>query len=364
MSHKNFPKRLKVRYTYGYMDIDNLAGIVRDFMKDKYNRDVEYNLVRNMCIISYNTLSKEGHSDLPKKVIYAVKNALTREDAPTPSTRPAPPTDTNITKEDAADEFMTKLQELEITRNAALAASINRTPAPASAPDFLKSPEPPPAPPQSSTIVYLKDTAQKVVKSFFVNGCDRKWNYFHDRAVTVYNRAYQTGTTATLAAVSLPVSLVEPFVIIEIQGTTGHTVSIPCVHSVSGNIYNIYKPVCENVATFLVMAFPWTIKVTNTTNDTVDMGKDDAVITNVSAMLNGCLHVTLDKPDFCRASHTLLFMNASGDITEAAVLRALGADIEIGPGTRVHIGDCVCNKMQHMTLLFTTTKNDTPKNRE
>lgn len=357
------------------MDITQLCAA---FMKDKYGITVEDAKMKRMCAVAMKQVEDSiGNQTLPtieiqKRAISIVKAKLLKEQKPIPEqpviqppSAPLPPiAEQDDSKHDETEDFAQRLQELEMTRNAALAASMIKPPSDPVKPGVdtkavervaaVNAPMP--------TVVYIPSGSTKFAKSkpIIINGIDRMWNYFHERSVVVWSGPLPTfaeSFTMSLNSLTLPPTISTPYVIVDITSATGVQVLIPCFKVFSSHPWDVWKPVSQNVATFTPFACPWTIKLLDCRQQPLDLGKDGEIVDTVSKLLNGCTKITLKSKTTggLKPGHRIITGTGKKQ-TSKTVMHVLNNEIEIEGD--VLPGQIICNESAQMSLLFEAQKND------
>ena len=289
---------------------ENISEILHGFMSNKYSIDLDISVITNLV---EKTISESPSVDIntkegQKEIIYTVKNILEKSLSQTPAA------------EKDADDFLVKLQNLEMMRNISLAAVKGSPTNPSSQPSGVSSlPTVPaaaaPMPAATPSVVYINssEVASKKPSSWtMVNGGDRKWIYTFERSSIVWtgNDSFNPrSTTIKVNCVILNVTTF-PVVIVDITGTTGQNVKIPCTNTSS--ISGVYKPINDHFATFLTLALPWTIKLLDQYGNIINLGKDLCQITS-KQQTNQLSHkvITISDPSFCSEKDQLTFQNGA-----------------------------------------------------
>lgn len=354
------------------MDVSRVASITSSFMKDTYGISYDASSIQSMCAAALRQVYTDNPgmpvNDINKRAISMVKDLLLKrqqqKDVPeSPETPAAPP---GIAAEqpvsDDADAFFSKLQDLEMTRNASLAASLQRPPS-----EYITAAATAPVAPapqlNTPAIVYVSSVSTKLARAFVINGIDRMWNYFHERSVVVWSGpipALSPGDTITVAlsCLCLPPSVVSPFVFVDIAGATGQNVCIPCTKSSTGSPWDTWKPVSKNVATFPPISCPWTVKLLDSRRRDLNLGKDDATVATAVKLFNGNTKVVLSRPYTSIKDHTLTFKSSTDSDITSRVLNVLGSELEVEGDLSMTSGYYVCDESAQMSLLFEVQKNE------
>jgi ribosomal 50S subunit-recycling heat shock protein len=240
------------------------------------------------------------------------------------------------------DEFMKRLQSLEMQRNNGVILEQNQKlslptqPVPSTP---IQSPIPltpnnnnnmPPQP----TIIYVPSSnpEKKATKHVItINGYDRQWEYFPDRSTFVWSGPAPTNTTSfALSCVMLPrlIGTLCSVIHICITGAGNHKCTIPCVMATQGTCWDKWIAIHPEIH---ALSCPWTIQLLDSSLNSIDFGQDNIIVRTVDTLLNNNIRITTDTSNlnkYIEIGHTLR-MKYKNDTVTCRVLQISNNYIEI-----------------------------------
>jgi hypothetical protein len=187
------------------------------------------------------------------------------------------------------DDFRKQLQSLELQRNEGIVLN-PREQLPFLQPASINPVHPiaTGASPASPTIIYVPSAnpkAQTKKQLVCINGEDRQWEYFKDRSKIVWNGpAPSTVSAYHLQCVMLPKHIAKshPYVYLRINGVGNYIADVVCTLKTRGDTWDTWAPVHSEIP---VMSCPWTLSLLDGKQQSVDMGNDDAVVSQADSLL-------------------------------------------------------------------------------
>lgn len=273
------------------------------------------------------------------------------------------PTDPNVAED--GDDFVKRLQQLELQRSANLVVAEN----PSSkalqppAPPVLQAPAAAPAPPSAPTVLYVPtvQSPSKMSRTIVVSSLDRMWDYFHDRHTFPWNGPTPDSSTIAVARLLLPsrVSRQTPLVEVRVTGAGGQTIDIHCTCVAQGPVWDTWQPVATH-ATLRNIACPWNIQLRDISQQPLELGKDGIQVRGAELLPRGTTKLQLSDQEGIHKDTLLVCKAPGGEVTRHHVLQVSDLGVEIA-GARVSSfhEDVLCAvwNMQS-TVVLEVTKNE------
>lgn len=304
---------------------------------------------------------------------------------PLPQPQPQPPQTAAPESQMQTEEFFEKLEKFELQRSLTLPGATNATenlvvaPAPTAA--LVAS-----APPQSAhaqshaasapSIFYVSaPSATAAAIPVIINGLERDWEYFTDRSTLVWTGVPRpegsTGTQIRLSCIALPkiVATKTPFVVIKINGAGNHSLEIVCSCTPSHSQahappvhWDIWKPCSAEMSIIKQIATPWTILITDTYKNHIDIGNDGAVVTVCDkTLVDGyvCIQLSSCASINITANNELLFKRGTAESYKFRVLQVSNKIITLDTKTDANLKDMtVCNLSLQISVILEIIKNE------
>jgi len=386
-------------------NINAIKNICISFLADKYNIRVDDTGIEKLIINKIGEYTKDGSvpptniNDFNKRVIGTVRDYILAEfnrksaAAAAAAVGPGPVQEENKDLSEEA-EFFSKLQELEIQRNAILPSTGGGT---------VVEPVGPIGPigPKNTvtgistenatagtgaakipSIIYVPASQSTLPsKVIMINGLDRDWEYFTSRSIIQWGGegiSIGSYTQIKLSSVALPVSkfiiIDTPYLIITINGPGNNSYETVCscsvngggVGSVGGGVGNskwsTWRPVSDNLAIIAkVPPTPWTISINDIYGNLLDIGNDGATIIEHNRLINGKNSIKLSNTINVTEGDLLLLKKGGKNSIKIRALRVLEASniIEIESIANDDLnGMVVCNVNLQVSILLEAVKNE------
>jgi hypothetical protein len=268
--------------------------------------------------------------------------------------------ETMQSNEGGAEEFITKLQELELQRSAQIMPDKTAPPPPSP----VVAPPPVAPPPQGApTILYVPTVTApaKQARTILIQSAERMWDYFHERNAFVWAGPTPDAALSVAAAV-LPacVASMMPVVVVRIQGVGGQAVEVHCTCETRGAAWDVWRPASRAAAVVPAIACPWNITLVG-----ADLGSDGFVVEAAELLPRGTTRLRVPADAGVKAGTRLLCKTRAGETRTLPVLLASDGALEVAGDRRdCEGGICAVADMQS-SLILEVTKNDvattTPK---
>jgi hypothetical protein len=377
-------------------NINAIKNICISFLADKYNIRVDDTGIEKLIINKIGEHTKDGSvpptniNDFNKRVIGTVRDYIlaefNRKSAAAAAAAAAPVQEENKDLSEEA-EFFSKLQELEIQRNAILPSTGGGT---------VVEPVGPIGPKSTVTgtenatagtgagaakipsIIYVPASQSTLPsKVIMINGLDRDWEYFTSRSIIQWggdNISVGSYTQIKMSSVALPVSkfiiIDTPYLIITINGPGNNSYETVCSCSVSGvngggggnSKWSTWRPVSDNLAIIAkVPPTPWTISINDIYGNLLNIGNDGATIIEHNRLINGKNSIKLSNTINVTEGDLLLLKKGGKNSIKIRALRVLEASniIEIESIANDDLnGMVVCNVNLQVSILLEAVKNE------
>ena len=205
---------------------------------------------------------------------------------------------TELLNEKSEDDFMKKLQILEMQRQENITM---QKPAEDPVPkDTNKMPTQVPAQP-TNTIIYMNSSSTnqdlRNIKPIVLHGSNRMWLHIQERNILTFNGPLPDSTQIRLSQVLLPkrISRNTPCINVCIKSATDKVTDILCHIDKEGSIWDIWKPVSHVFSYIKTFACPWTILLQDIFNTPLAMGKDAIKIINVKQLVNENTKIIVER---------------------------------------------------------------------
>lgn len=184
-------------------------------------------------------------------------------------------------EETSPEDFMDKVQRLELQRKTFQLPPIptQQTPAPSAPPPATQQPTPPPAPPipnQISTI-YMP-TPPKIGKEIYIHSYEREWIYENDRSSFVWSGTFpkMQDRLCRIGCWIGPKTILQKAssLFIHIQGATGEKQEVSLIPFYECQRFVIYKPPLDSLGYISLLGLPWKIALKSSDGHLLDLGKD------------------------------------------------------------------------------------------
>lgn len=327
-----------------------LTKICSDFLKEKFNIIIEdENLDRLIkhTMSQYDSSKYSSELEYHKFIISKVKEIVLN------STKHK----TNLSEQ---SDFFSKLEELEIQRNAIQPGVATNTPLP---PVTTPSQTAPPVQGTPPSVIYVP-TLQNTIKPtqpILIHGIDREWEYFTNRSILSWKRDLTSFSQMKINSISLPTNVyIPPYVIITIKGVGDISYKIVCYEYSKNNKWSIWKP-CSIELSVLnhIPPSPWTILISDAFDNLIDIGKDGATVIEYNKLYTNKYSIKLSNTINASEGDKLLLKRGKIEMTLIA-LRVLQNEIEIDkPSIEEDLkGMSVCNINMQVSILLETEKNE------
>jgi len=275
------------------------------------------------------------------------------------SAQPPKQNDDKLENGETEKDFMKRLQELELQRNASVVNVSTPAPDPIVPPKARADTV---APPNLPTVLYVPTVSPpKTTRTILIHSIDRMWDYFHDRFHFGWSGPFpemDSGESLQFSSILLPAKVAKetPVVEVHIEGVGGHHQRIFCTCVGAGEElgWHVWRPTSSTVATLKPIACPWTIKLYDVIGDALELGKDGFQVSDADLMMQTKnTRVTLSSSASDWKGNTLMWRN-NGKIYRAKILNAYDATIEIRGDHLEHLktGDiCGLWNMQSTVVL-------------
>lgn len=388
----------------GQRNREHVFQICFQFLKDKYHLNLPEGQVRmilSQCMTDMVEMYKQNPPFPPvdefnKRTIVRAKEqimlllreitmppppprptaASTPAKTQAPASSPPPPPsmpipqdiEDDVIEESGEDNFLKKLQHLELQRNASIVSAASQ-PRPAEAVGdsmvLTQKPAAPP-PPSGTTVLYLPtptDGGVRTGKSFVIYSGDRLWSYFHERSVLSWEGP-TPGSESYMHCTSLLVSrsaqIISPVIRVNIEGPGGHAAETLCTFAHKGHKWDVWQPASSTIGTLRAVPTPWTIRLYDITGRLLDLGKDGYTIREVTTLINqNTKWVFHESIPMLTRGMTLLCRHSDGTIRRHTALHVHDSAVEV-EGRHVDVEGCVCAVEElQVTLIFEMIKNET-----
>ena len=333
-----------------YFYMDTIKRICSDFLKDKYNIIIEdenlERLIRH-TMEQYDPSKYTNQMEYNKMIISKVKEIVVN------STKQQ----NNLNEQ---SDFFSKLEELEIQRNAIQPGVPSATPLPPVVTPQKSVATPTGTPPSIIYVPTLKNTI-KATQPLLIHGVDREWEYFPNRTIISWKSDLTEYSQIKVNSVCVPrLSYIHPLIVVKIKGVGDISYEIVCRESSTNSKWTLWKP-CSLELSLLthIPPAPWTILINDIYGELIDIGKDGATVIEYNKLYTNKYSIKLSNSVNVTEGDKLLLKRGKIQIIIYA-LRVLQNEIEIDKPTIEEDlkGMSVCNLNMQISILLETIKNE------
>lgn len=330
--------------------MDTIKIICSDFLKDKYNITIED---ENLERLIRHTMNQYDASNYPNQMEYNKMIISKVKEIVLTSTKQQ----NNLTEQ---SDFFSKLEELEIQRNAIQPGVPSATPLPPVVTPQKSVATPTGTPPSIIYVPTLKNTI-KPTQPLLIHGVNREWEYFTNRTIISWKSDLTDYSQIKVNSLCLPkLSYIHPYINIKIKGVGDISYDIICSEDSTNNKWTLWKP-CSIELSLLthIPPCPWTILINDIYGQLIDIGKDGATVIEYNKLYTNKYSIKLSNTVNVTEGDKLLLKRGKIEIIIYA-LRVLQNEIEIDkpPIDEDLKGMSVCNLNMQVSILMETIKNE------
>ena len=298
---------------------DYITDVLKEFLKDKHNIDItdntisdeEYTQMLSTTMTYVHQTYKLPLQDQNKIVLSELKDKIVNTYKAT----------------DAPDQFINKLQKLEIQRKtftSSIPPPLDVKPA-----DMVYAhPQALAAPisntPTTSTIYMTAPTTRG--SELLVSSWQRDWVSVPERNKFIWkgplpNHLDTTNVKIGCVVISKEVAAAHPLLSIFIEGPNGYEVHGSILYEKIIGEYAIYKPISEGLSYLYILALPWTITLETCDGEYVSLGSDKIPFHVLETKNNETHIVLLDASDFKVGDQVRVYMHHGKRILPSSVLK-------------------------------------------
>jgi hypothetical protein len=324
-----------------------VTKICGDFLAEKHRIAIAEPKLGAIVAEVMQAVAPSGGSleELNKKTIIAVRNRVLAADTPAVIDRG------QSDRAEVEDEtsFMAKLKQLEMLRNMPISAPV--APAPAQQTPLVVPATP--AQPQITTVYTTQPP--RMARPFYINGWDRPWHEIPQRATWIWNGPLPVNidlSSLQFVRACLPRVTGHPYLVLHISGAGGQRHEIPLVAEAGGISKSEGQWSAATAALLPALAVPWTIALRTPMGELLDLGADNAVISEVDGP-----HIILDRVAKIRNGDILYVHLRSEKVAKVEVDAASGKQVVAAANVPTElVGGHVLVYSQQACLIFDGTQ--------